>query len=273
MSDTFITKRDSKLIAGVAILMMMVHHFFGIDSYLLPEVGYTELLTVRGISVERMFAAFGKLCVAIFAFSSGYAIWKMQGDYKSARGNFFRIAKFLMSYWVIMALFMVYGLICHDSLPTWKEAALNLVGLDTGPGMPFVNVSFAWYVAFYISLVALSPVFLWVFSTRRAAIDIAGYIAVASATFLCSGDLQSIVATMPAALTGMLVAKYRLFDRAGKLFSNHSPALPVMLLACLPLIRQGLLLIGKSGGGNSLVCRRLYRSYVHLSHTCTVAPR
>ena len=38
--------------------------------------GFYEPVKIGGISIERMLAAFGKLCVAIFAFNSGVAIWK-----------------------------------------------------------------------------------------------------------------------------------------------------------------------------------------------------
>lgn len=68
-------KTEAQMIAGVAIVMMLVHHFFGFADYRLDGNWVYEPIKIGGISLERIIASAGKLCVAIFAFSSGYAIW------------------------------------------------------------------------------------------------------------------------------------------------------------------------------------------------------
>ena len=60
----------------IAILLMVFHHFFGFDDFRNPQNYYIESFNIHGISFERMLAAFGKICVSIFAFFSGYALYK-----------------------------------------------------------------------------------------------------------------------------------------------------------------------------------------------------
>lgn len=72
--NDFYGKADAKMINGLAILLMMTHHFFGFDSWLQPDVHWVSAFSIGGIEVERMIAGFGKLCVGLFAFGSGYAI-------------------------------------------------------------------------------------------------------------------------------------------------------------------------------------------------------
>ena len=55
---------------------MVFHHFFGFDDFRNPQNYYIESFNIHGISFERMLAAFGKICVSIFAFFSGYALYK-----------------------------------------------------------------------------------------------------------------------------------------------------------------------------------------------------
>ena len=64
-----ITKRDSKMLKGVAILaMLMLHLFCRKDN--LP---YTPLLWVGDTPLIYYFGLFGDICVAIYCFVSGYA--------------------------------------------------------------------------------------------------------------------------------------------------------------------------------------------------------
>lgn len=150
-SADWYTKKDAAAMSAVAILLMVAHHFFGFRSYLVPGVEWHSLFVICGIEIERVVAAFGKICVAIFAFNSGYVLWKFRDDYSDTGSRCRRCLRFLVSYWTIFALFMAYAAIAGEPMPSGKELILNSVGLATGPGMPYFNVSFAWYVAYYIS--------------------------------------------------------------------------------------------------------------------------
>lgn len=125
-------KKEAQLISGCAILMMLIHHFFGFKEFLVNGNSYASLFTIGGIEIERILAAFGKLCVAIFAFCSGYAIWAVSSQYTSWLRIFKRIGKFLQDCWIICILFIVFGLCLGLRVPSIKNCELNLIGLGTG---------------------------------------------------------------------------------------------------------------------------------------------
>lgn len=125
-------KQEAQIISGCAILMMIIHHFFGFKEFLVNGNSYVSLFSIGGIEFECMLAAFGKLCVAIFAFCSGYAIWVVSSQYTSWPRIFKRIGKFLQAYWIICILFIVFGLCLGLRVPSIKNFELNLIGLGTG---------------------------------------------------------------------------------------------------------------------------------------------
>lgn len=149
--DVSLGKDEALLISGCAILMMIIHHFFGFKEFLVNGNSYVSLFSIGGIEFECILAAFGKLCVAIFAFCSGYAIWVVSSQYTSWPRIFKRIGKFLQAYWIICILFIVFGLCLGLRTPSIKDFGLNLIGLGTGPFSPYVNVVFSWYVAFIVA--------------------------------------------------------------------------------------------------------------------------
>lgn len=47
-------KEYAQAISGIAILLMVAHHFFGFGSWLLPGVTWLSLGKMAGIEVERI---------------------------------------------------------------------------------------------------------------------------------------------------------------------------------------------------------------------------
>lgn len=66
-----LSKRETQALHGLAILLMLYHHLFCIQTRI--HVSYYSLL---GRGIEEKAAWFGKICVAIFAFTSGYGLCK-----------------------------------------------------------------------------------------------------------------------------------------------------------------------------------------------------
>lgn len=66
----FYTKNKAKQIQGLAILLMIYHHEF-MDAFSFNHV------SLIGLSVEQKIAWFGKICVSLFAFASGYGICRI----------------------------------------------------------------------------------------------------------------------------------------------------------------------------------------------------
>lgn len=90
-----ITKQQSKIIKGLAILLMIYHHLF-----VLANAGiYEDQLSFINISLVTTVAYFGKICVSLFAFSTGYAVYRsMQSIDESlsiSYKNSYKISDFL----------------------------------------------------------------------------------------------------------------------------------------------------------------------------------
>ena len=46
-------KQEATMIAGIAIILMFIHHFFGFDEYRFYGNGFYEPVKIGGISIER----------------------------------------------------------------------------------------------------------------------------------------------------------------------------------------------------------------------------
>ncbi len=158
---TIITKRDSTIIKGFAILLMIVHHVWnpifikGISN--IPDTTSTYWL-LDNIS------NYSKICVSIFAFLSGWAFWEVKNKFISYRYSVNKCIHFLISYWVVALIFIIIGILTSDNLPTFKIAILNLFGFEVGAKetmhYDYVNVVFAWYVRFYLAVLLTIPIIL-----------------------------------------------------------------------------------------------------------------
>ena len=115
ISDNFITQKDSLILYGIAILLMVFHHCF-----CLPErLNYDYIPVFFGFETEARLAYIGKLCVAFYAFISGYAFAKKNiHSQKIMRRMFenFKIAlstliKFYSKFWLVWVIFIPIGII------------------------------------------------------------------------------------------------------------------------------------------------------------------
>lgn len=106
-SQSVITKDISKKIHGIAILMMVIHHTFGFPETMLPGISYMGL-TIGSISIEAYIGKMCKLCVAVFAFGTGYGLAYTKLNYSYVCHKIFNLFKI---YWFSLALFIVVRLI------------------------------------------------------------------------------------------------------------------------------------------------------------------
>lgn len=150
-------KRESKIIAGVAILLMILLHtvagnMFETKSMIVPN----DIMTA--------IARFGKICVSLYAFVSGYGLWiaykanetqeangigkKIVLVYKEAIKRLFR---FYVIYWpfVIVGAVLTFVFEGSFSVATFVK---NAIGWD------FAYNAAWWYVRYYvIMLLVLYP--------------------------------------------------------------------------------------------------------------------
>lgn len=258
----FYGKREAKLIAGVGIFLMLIHHFFGFPTWRLSENGYIEPIVIGGISIERVFAAFGKICVSIFAFATGFAIYKFPIQYNTPAKCLTRLFKFLVAYWVILALFLFYGWCIGDPLPPLSYFLKhNLIGNYTGPEAPYVNVPFAWYVMYYIFLMAIAPILIWLFKKSNAVFDVLFAILITICVQqITLNTFNVIIGVLPLSIIGILCCKWHVFDILHQKW-NPSIILSIGIITIIVASRQVLTYINWGG-----VFWRYYHNILPVSH-------
>lgn len=117
-----LTKRDTKIIKGIAILLMMAHHLFAFPERIVTGFEFQSLLQLGDISIERSIGIFGKICVSLYMFLGGYGIYK----YAQSGGVLHkRIVKLYQCYWKIFFIFVPVGFLFFSNQPIYcEESAL-----------------------------------------------------------------------------------------------------------------------------------------------------
>lgn len=155
---SFISKEESKLLQGIAVSLMVFHHLFDFPDRI--HVPYTFLLNFSFIGLESLLASFGRICVAIFAFNSGYGMRKAAGDlsqyhllpgYKSMAS---RLWNFAQRFWAVLFVFVGIGLL----IGTYKWDTLTL--LNSLLGRTFQYNAEWWYIAQYIRFLLIFPLLM-----------------------------------------------------------------------------------------------------------------
>lgn len=115
-----LTKQDTAVLKGIAIVAMLMHHLWGcVPSGVEPYIGVLGFL-----------GCVGKICIAIFLFCSGYGLSvgysKVMGDCRLNNGNWKnrikatlkfltkRFVKFYSGYWPIFLLFVPIAIFVFD---------------------------------------------------------------------------------------------------------------------------------------------------------------
>lgn len=222
-----LTKDQVKLTKGLAILFMLFLHLFCRTD---TADYYNVYLRVGDTPLIYYFALFTEICVAIYAFCSGYGLFysfqNSRGGY--GRKNGFRILKLLCNYWVILLLTCAAGLLLGmgEKIPgsAWDVVAHVLLLKKSYCGA-------WWFLQTYVLLVLLSPLLFRLVQKVHPALVLAGGVLLYFASYLqkyrgilpwdMSNDLIGIPVNAAANLMeclfpflmGALCLKYKVFSR------------------------------------------------------------
>lgn len=162
-----ISKENSMLLYGVAILLMIYHHLFGFPGRLNGD--YISILNcVSGIeNFDIMLGKCCKLCVAIYVFVSGYGCYlgsRNNDDKESFNDNIVkvvvsnyrtclkRIFGFMIKYWLVFFVFLPIGYFNGCFSFSSKELFKTFIGYKA-----YYNLEW-WYVNQYIILMLSFPI-------------------------------------------------------------------------------------------------------------------
>ena len=242
--STDITSEKTLHLKGIALLLLMWHHLFGVE-YL---SGWSAITPGTG-GASYVSGASGKICLAIFLFCSGYGLYKSYVAKESPSKTYIlkRLAKTLIPYWIVMIIAIAYLLFAGRFEP--KYIFVNLFALLHSTDILYVT--FSWFIKLYVLLLLVLPLVRLIERKwkKNAIIDILIYIAVPFASalglarffhedtfesipsFLMS-TLVFLLAWFPLFAIGMLFAKYDTYKKV-RSFADKFPGYLVIVLAVL----------------------------------------
>lgn len=180
-----LNKDKTKLLHGIAILMMLYHHMFitGNTWFINGSKSIFDVLNVisRNGSAQIDFACFCKMCVAIFAFTSGVGIYNQLGKYNNLKDMYKYCLKRLLSFYIkYLLVFVIFVTIeyINGNQDGFDYSLLNIVLNVIGIRATFNGTW--WYVLVYDYMVLISPLVYLLLNK----LDLKGYLIIIGAFIL-----------------------------------------------------------------------------------------
>jgi len=102
-----ISKSDSEYIKGIGLLFMYIHHLFVSQNKMMVYTLYTPIHIYDNIRLELLVGEFGKICVPMFLFLSGYGFASIGKKHVSYYLN--KIFRFFQVYWFYFVVFILFA--------------------------------------------------------------------------------------------------------------------------------------------------------------------
>lgn len=152
---TFLEKSDSKKVYGLAILLMLFHHLF-CD----PQRIFFEYVSFFPKSWIVQLSWFGRICIGLYAFISGYGMQVSTATIKIDRISslikqqylyvFIIAKKFFIKYWIVCVCFVLPFFILTRTFPI-KDIIFLILGLSEKYNAEW------WYIKNYLIILMLFP--------------------------------------------------------------------------------------------------------------------
>lgn len=172
MREYEFSKQDTSIAKGVAILMMVLHHTFTFPERI--KVTWFPILgskLVFGHNLEFLIGEFGKLCVSIFVFLTGYGIYKVYERKRTftIKDSFKRVYHFYKGFWVVAFIFIPLGYFFVFNRYNWYLSSFKFDFTHILANILLVSNSFNsewWFATFYILLLLCVPVVIKLVNTN-----------------------------------------------------------------------------------------------------------
>jgi len=248
------SRRDTKVIKGIAIILMLYHHLFAFPDRIPKGVLYTSLFTIAGNTIAYWIGAFGKICVALFVFLGGYGTYisiqesTNKVDLLIAK----KIKNLFIIYWKVFAIFIPVCILFNISrVPKNLEVFLwNFTGIKISYNGEW------WFFTPYIFLLILFPMMKKFIDSKMGFWEkifiiflINTFIAFVIPTFtdfswgkqlpssLFWSKLVAALNLLPGFLVGCTCAKYNIISKIKEIsLKGGGLFTPFMSLICIALI-------------------------------------
>lgn len=202
------------MLQALAVMLMVWHHLFGFpDRINVPYVRVLDTFFSGKLAVELYLAYFGRICIAVFAFSSGYGLRKKAANLSTGLLENYRtvlrqLLKFFSRYWVVFFMFIPLGFLLKVYPVDLRRFVKGALGNGAGYNGEW------WYVATYAQVLLLFPVVTWLFDfiqKRMPALMHITMSALAIVLFVRKMD-SALISVLAYFVTGMYFASYPVFE-------------------------------------------------------------
>lgn len=151
MKQLELTREDTKMVKGMAIILMLIHHLFAFPDRI--HFDYIYIAFISGNGIELIIGRFGKICVGMFLFLSGFGIYKQY--YNNEKNIISIILKKLkglyINYWLVFIIFIPIRFFFLNKQFILSEFIDNIVGYSSSYNKEW------WFFAVYILLIITFP--------------------------------------------------------------------------------------------------------------------
>ncbi len=209
----YFNQRATAMIKGVAIVMMLFHHFFTFKEWWPEGINYPFLG-----SVCHILSPSTRLCVGIYAFITGYTYY--YNSNKTIKYSIRKITDLLINYWGVFILFSVIAVTTVNYRYSLIDYLLELIALKQP------TMIFCWYVYFYFVVMMFFPLVSKIMSKRNIIFDILFSLLFVPLVFrllikITDLNLIDFFWWVPCVLCGYLIAKYDIYQKLEHKFEKY----------------------------------------------------
>jgi len=228
------TKKDTAIVKGISIVFMFMHHLFAFPDRINVGSSYISLFSMLGTNVELLLGQFGKICVAIFLFLSGFGIYKKIVDNRENTISilFKKLKALYINYWIIFLIFIPISFFIGSRVFNFDELFDNLIGYKSTYNGEW------WFFQLYILTIITFPITIKVVR-NSSIISIVNIILISVATrtilpvLINNGiftefsqsffynEISFLLGWLPCFLMGCTFAKFDLFPKIKKIFRDN----------------------------------------------------
>ncbi len=152
------SKAIQKELKGLAIICLMMLHFWGHPEWIHQFIPSYEFESILPNEVYYSLGGFGNVCVSMFAFITGYGFNICKDKYNSLKYRSIKAFCFLSLYWMYEIIFLFVGYIIGSEIPSVSVLLCNLLGFKAEVGFQYACIPFAWYTWLYLLILMLYPI-------------------------------------------------------------------------------------------------------------------
>lgn len=147
------TKRDTLVMKGAAVSLMICHHLFTFPERLV-DVSYISVPFINGMTLAVCLGQFGKICVALFTLLSGYGTYFSLARARDDDAVTLRhIRSLYVSYWKVFFIVVAVTLLISRSI----GGSFAIDFIYSFLGLRIVYCSEWWFIVPFAVLIILAP--------------------------------------------------------------------------------------------------------------------